>query len=75
MRWGNCPPSEFIQRIFGIGACLVTDESSLWDFQSEADGETKDEIIERIREAYGVNVADIEHGNLVAVLNRIRQCA
>jgi hypothetical protein len=48
--------------------CIITDESSLWDFHSE---NTNDQYQRRILERYGVDVADIKSGNLVEIFKRI----
>ena len=39
--------------------------------QQTHDGEKNDELIARINEMYGVDVSDIESGNLAEVLERI----
>jgi hypothetical protein len=49
--------------------CFISDESSLWDFHAEPDNE---HYFQRIAEVYGVNVRDIESGNIVEILERIR---
>jgi hypothetical protein len=48
--------------------CLITDESSLWDFHGD---ETNDEYYRRILDQYTVDVSDIQSGNLVEILRRI----
>jgi hypothetical protein len=57
---------EFIERVFGIDECLITDQSSLWDFPG-----TKARIRTKVKKLYGVEVPD--NGNLVAVLSSIQK--
>lgn len=54
------------------GSYLITDESSLRDFQAVEDLELAD-IHRKIREIYGVDVSDIVSGNLVEVFARIHR--
>ena len=63
--------NEFFEKILAMNynECLVTDESSLWDFHSE---ETNEEYHRKIVEVYGVDVSDIESGNLVRIFKRVR---
>ncbi len=65
---------EFMQEIFCMepGSYLITDESSLRDFQGVEDLELPD-ILRKIREVYGVDVSDIVSGNLVEVFARIHR--
>jgi len=51
--------SDILERVLGFrpGECLVTDESSLWDFH---DGETNDDYVRRIALLYGVDVSDVD---------------
>jgi hypothetical protein len=48
--------------------CIITDESSLWDFHGE---ETNDEYHRRVLEHYAVEISDIQSGNLVEIFKRI----
>jgi len=48
--------------------CWISDESSLWDFHTEESNEHLNQII---LETYGVDVSDIENGNLVKIFERI----
>jgi predicted RNase H-like HicB family nuclease len=59
---------DFIQRILGLRGAFISDESSLWDFHT---GENNDALFAKIREVYGVDVSDIESGNLGEILDRI----
>lgn len=59
---------DFIERVLGLSWALITDESSLWHFRSEP---TMTELQNRIREVYGVEVSDIESGNIAEILERI----
>jgi hypothetical protein len=52
--------------------CYISNESSLWDFHAESDNE---HYFGRIADIYGVNVRDIESGNIVDILERIRLLA
>ena len=65
---------EFMEAIFCMqpGSYLITDESSLRDFEGVEDLDLSD-IHHKIREAYGVDVSDIVSGNLVAVFARIHK--
>ncbi len=51
---------DFISKVVGIpwGECLITDESSLWDFDGSEYG-TIEEFHQRARETYGVDVSDL----------------
>ena len=42
--------------------------SSLWDFGLYQDREA---IFERVRSEYGVDISDLEDGNLATIFNRI----
>jgi hypothetical protein len=59
---------DFIQRILRIDGAWISDESSLWDFHQ---GEKNDALLTSINEVYGVDVSDIESGNLAEILERI----
>ncbi len=59
---------DFIQRVLGLDWAFVSDESSLWDFHTD---DTNDVLNEKIREVYGVDVSDVESGNLAQILQRI----
>lgn len=61
---------DFFKKILNLDyyECLITDESSLWDFHSE---ETNDHLHEKIAFVYEVDVADIKSGNLVEIFARI----
>jgi hypothetical protein len=65
---------EFMEEIFSMepGSYLITDESSLWDFQGVKDIALP-EIHNKIREIYGVDVSDIKSGNLVEIFARIHK--
>jgi hypothetical protein len=67
---------EFLYKIFGIKGALVTDESSLYDFDFEFENDkikhrTK-ETLDKIKKVYSVDVSDIEDLNLSKILQRIR---
>jgi predicted RNase H-like HicB family nuclease len=59
---------DFIRRVLGLDWAFVSDESSLWDFHT---GETNDALVAKISLLYGVDVSDIESGNIAAILGRI----
>jgi hypothetical protein len=65
---------EFMEEIFCMepGSYLITDESSLRDFQGVEDMELPD-IHGKIREVYGVDVSDIVSANLVEIFARIHK--
>ena len=64
--------SDFFARIFDMDRddCLITDESSLWDFHSE---ESNEPFYSKILEAHGIDVSDVERGNLAKILRRITE--
>jgi hypothetical protein len=59
---------EFIQNVLQLPWAFMSNGSSLYDFHDE---ETNQKYHERIREFYGVDVSDIESGNLADILDRI----
>ncbi len=59
---------HFTQSVLGLDWAWISDESSLWDFHT---GETNMNLEAKIREIYGVDVSDIESGNLAQIPNRI----
>ena len=59
---------DFIRRVLGLDWAFVSDRSSLWDFHTN---ETNDAFHAKIKETYGVDVSDIESGNLAEILGRI----
>jgi hypothetical protein len=59
---------DFLRQVFDMGRAFVSDESSLWDFHSEISNAN---IFSKIWEVYGVDVSDIESGNLADILERI----
>ncbi|MGY5853233.1 MAG: hypothetical protein RTU92_06670 [Candidatus Thorarchaeota archaeon] len=63
---------DFIEAIVGFSYSnvFISDRSSIWDF-SNLWNEDESEIFGRIRERYGVDVSDIEDGNLVKIFERI----
>jgi hypothetical protein len=62
--------SDFFVRIFEMDRddCLITDESSLWDFHCEISNEP---FYSKILEVYGIDVSDLEKGNLAQIFQRI----
>ena len=59
---------DFIERVLGYEWAFLSDESSLWDFHAERSNDT---YVTKIREVYGVDVADIESGRIAPILERI----
>jgi hypothetical protein len=62
--------ADFLERIFDMDrrSCLISDESSLWDFRTDQSRKT---IWRRIQETYGLDVSDVTDGNLVTIFKRI----
>ena len=63
---------DFFERILDMDRndCLITDESSLWDFHGESSNEP---FISKILEVYGIDVSDVEKGNLAKIFQRIME--
>ena len=63
---------EFFERILDMDRndCLITDESSLWDFHGERSNEP---FYSKILEVYGIDVSDVEKGNLAKIFQRIME--
>ena len=63
---------DFFETVLGMSRndCLITDESSLWDFHGETSNEP---FYSKILEIYGVDVSDIENGNLAKIFQRIAE--
>jgi hypothetical protein len=59
---------DFIRRVLDVEGAWISDESSLGDFHTR---ETNDELIAKIREIYGVDVADIHSAKLCEILERV----
>jgi hypothetical protein len=61
---------DFFYRILNLNydQCFISDESSLWDFHGEDDN---NHLVERILLTYGVDVSDIESGNLADIFTRL----
>ena len=64
--------SDFFARIFDMDRddCLITDESSLWDFHCE---ESNEPFYSKILETYRIDVSDVERGNLAKIFQRIME--
>ena len=64
--------NDILERVIGIDPdnCLVTDESSLWDFHG---AESNGEYHRRIALLYGVDTTDLEPPTLAAIAVRIRE--
>ena len=61
---------EFFRRMFDVDyqRVFITDQSSLWDFPF---AEPNEVLLTRIRGSYGIDISDIEDGNLVRIFQRI----
>jgi hypothetical protein len=59
---------DFIRRILDLDWAWISDESSLWEFHSD---ETNEPLFAKIKQAYGVDVSDIESARLSEILDRI----
>jgi hypothetical protein len=61
---------KFFREVIGMsyGNCLITDESSLWDFPHE----NAEDVYTKIQQVYSIDVHDIESGNLADIFERIR---
>ncbi|HEX8399623.1 MAG TPA: hypothetical protein VF644_19475 [Pyrinomonadaceae bacterium] len=64
--------TDFFEKILNMNRddCLITDESSLWDFHGEI---SNDLFYSKILEVYRVNVSNVERGNLVKIFQKIAQ--
>jgi hypothetical protein len=65
---------DFMLTLFGFdpGQYLITDLSSLHDFVGVDDMEIRD-MLTRIREVYGLDVADLPNGNLLEIFRRLHE--
>ena len=65
---------DFLAQILDLDfdRCFISDETSLWDF---AMLETDESFESKIEKVYGVDVSDIEDGNLVKIFARIAEGA
>src|SRR5262249_40868869 len=61
--------AEFVKNILRFPFAFISDESTLMDFDSEKS--TPQELAERIRDFYGVDVSDIPGGKVVDIFDRI----
>jgi hypothetical protein len=61
---------DFVRRVLGLDWAWISDESSLWDFHTEA---TNDAPLSKIREVYGVDVDDIKSAKICEILDRIAE--
>jgi len=62
--------ADFLETVFDMDRrdCLISDESSLWDFRAD---QSKEQVLRRIQESYGIDVSDVRDGNLVTIFRRI----
>jgi hypothetical protein len=59
---------DFAHRVLGLEWIWISDKSSLWDFHGDS---TNDNLVEKIRSVYGIDVSDITSGNLADIFDRI----
>lgn len=59
----------FFKKILDLNDYLITDESSLYDFEYDHDMK---ETIARIQKEYGIDVSDLKDLMLVDIFHRIR---
>jgi len=70
---------EFLWRVFGIKGALLTDLSSLYDFDSQIDFRNEtvkhetEMALKKIKKIYGVDVSDIKGLVLYKILDRIKK--
>lgn len=61
---------DFIERVLGFEWAFISDESSLWDFHSDASNEA---LLVKIKDVYGVNAEDIQSARIWEILDRIAE--
>ena len=63
---------DFMRQTFGFepAECLITDESSLFDFMG-LDEMAMTDIHRKIQEMYEIDVSDIQSGNLLEIVTPI----
>ncbi len=61
--------TEFVEHILCLPWAFISDESSLMDFDSE--NPTPQQLVERIKSYYGVDVSDVPGAKIVDILDRI----
>lgn len=61
---------DFIHRVLDLDWAWISDESSLWEFHADSDNSR---LNAKVMEVYGVDVSDIESGQLAAIFERIAQ--
>lgn len=63
---------DLLERVIGLDpdGCLVTDESSLWDFH---DGESNEALLRKISLLYGVDVSGVNPPTLARIAVRIKE--
>jgi hypothetical protein len=68
---------EFCQKIFGVKGALLTDESSVYDFDFTLDFDAKkvqhetEKCLKKIKRIYGVDVSGIKGLIIYKILDRI----
>lgn len=62
---------DFMKRVLNLDfeECLITDESSVFDFVDF----TEAELRARILDAYNLDISEIESGNLLQIFRRIHE--
>lgn len=63
---------DFFEKILNMNRneCLITDESSLWDFHVERSNNL---FYSKIQAIYRVDVSDVEQSNLVKIFQKIAE--
>jgi len=61
---------DFVGNVLQLDLAWISDKSSLWNFHTQ---ETNEHYLEKIKEVYGVDVADIESGYIAEILERIAE--
>jgi hypothetical protein len=61
---------DFFSKILDLNydECFISDESSLWDFHV---AENNDDVNEKVLLTYGVDISDIDTGNLADIFTRL----
>ena len=70
-------PYEFLRKVFGVKGALLTDESSIYDFDFTLDFDKKkvqhttEKYLKKIKRMYGVDVSDVKGLTIVGVIKKI----
>lgn len=63
--------ADFFARVLELNyyECFVSDQASVFAFWN---GDSNEALFDRIKDLYGADVSDIENGNIVEILERLR---